>query len=113
MKKNDVGLAYVEFDDGSGGKRRPVLIVEDRGSYYATFSITTKFSSKSKRIQSIYFEIHEWAASGLRRPSWIDVGHVVRLEKTIKIQYIGKLQINDAQRFLKFLKEHYPNNIES
>jgi len=73
--ENDVLILYVPFNDGSGkGKVRPVLLLQMTKSGMKVFRITSKYSTKSAKIQKRYYEIQDWKEAGLDRPSWIDIG---------------------------------------
>ncbi|KRK39365.1 hypothetical protein FD07_GL001160 [Levilactobacillus parabrevis ATCC 53295] len=50
----------------------------------------------------------DWQAANLDKPSWIDVGTMYRLDKTLqmKIKKIGKLSVADIWRLAMFTREH-------
>lgn len=103
MNKDDIGLAFIEFDHHSGGKKRPVLILGETSDYYDAFSITSQFQTKSAQIQALYFKIRQWQLSGLKKPSWVDTEHHLQIKKSTRIQVIGQLQIDDIARLILFL----------
>ena len=47
MKTNEIVSVYVAFADKEGGKRRPILVVQDRNDRIDFFSITSKYKTKS------------------------------------------------------------------
>ncbi|WP_232815465.1 hypothetical protein [Lactobacillus crispatus] len=52
MSKN-IATAYVRFVQASGGKRRPIFILQENGDKVFFFDITTKFKNKPKKLESI------------------------------------------------------------
>lgn len=70
MKINDIYTAYVSWP--GGGKRRPVLLIEDGKEKVTVFKITTKYEQKSDRIKKNYFPISNWKELGLDKQSYID-----------------------------------------
>lgn len=52
MRTNQIYTAYVSW--GSDGKRRPVLIVEDKNKNVFCYRITSKYKNKSERIKKGY-----------------------------------------------------------
>jgi len=92
---------------GKEGKRRPVLILSQKGDTVAVFKITTQYQSKSEAIRSNFFAINDWKESGLNKPSFIDVGEVVGVSLAlIGTRPIGKLSNHDKIRLEKFLAGH-------
>lgn len=101
----DIMVMKVEFDDGSGGKKRPVIVVNFNGEDIAFFKITSQYENKSEYIQSKYFEILDYVEAGLTKRSWIDT--VTRKEVSLnatRFHVIGRLSNRDIIRFIDFLK---------
>jgi len=46
----DIYIAYIAW--GSGGKRRPVLILEQQSTVVHVFNITTQYVGKSDTVRS-------------------------------------------------------------
>lgn len=110
MKNNTIAVAFIKYENEEHqGKTRPVLIYKQDDAHYQLFKITSKFSTKSKRIQRFYYEIREWKHSGLDQPSWIDTGRLVEFHKDWKLVRIGKLQLSDIKGLDKFLETHRGN----
>lgn len=109
MKTNDVVSIYVAYINGKGGKRRPVLVLEDNETNLRFYSITSKYENKSALIQQQYFPIQYWQEIGLKKKSWIDIGTVMNIEKTNIRNYkdIGKLSIQDAVDLANFSDKFY------
>jgi hypothetical protein len=101
----DLFIAYVPWKGGTGGKRRPVIIMSQNDKIVSVFSITSQYINKSAFIRSYYFPITDWKEAGLNKPSFIDTIDVVLLSaETLKTaQPIGRLTQNDINRFGIFL----------
>ena len=65
----DIYIAYVTWGSGgnkiAGGKKRPVLILEQTAGGVTVFNITTRYEGKSEIIRSKYFKINDWQQAGL------------------------------------------------
>ena len=103
MNPFDICVAYISWE--TGGKRRPVLLLEKENGYAEVFRITSKYEGKSKTIQAQYFEINDWQQVGLSNPSYVDTIASIEVPITLIDSTIGKLTENDKQRLLKFLNE--------
>lgn len=57
--KNDIATIYVAYTDKIGGKRRPVLLVDEDDTNLVFYRITSKYSNKSENIKQFYFPIEE------------------------------------------------------
>lgn len=55
----DILVATIAFSDGTGAKRRPVLVIANNEEVIRTYRITSQYSRKSSYIRSKYFEIKE------------------------------------------------------
>ena len=103
MRAYEIYIALVSWE--TGGKRRPVLFLEEDNGYARIFSITTQYENKSNAIKAGYFAILDWEQSGLSKASYIDTIEKIRLplaafSSTIPI---GKLTASDLQRLFDFL----------
>lgn len=104
MRINSIYTAYISWN--SGGKRRPVLIVEDEEKSVTVFKITSKYSGKSLKIKQKYYPIKNWQESGLKKASYIDtIKKVNLLKEDIDFKYIGKLTLEDKKGLTLFLKQ--------
>ena len=101
----DIFIAYVSW--GSGGKKRPVLILEQRMSEIVAFNITTQYEEKSEAVRSKYFKIKEWQQAGLCRQSYIDINDTVTLPlSSVDVEHpVGTLTESDVQNLMAFLLE--------
>ncbi|HFD1725296.1 TPA: hypothetical protein QFM54_001869 [Enterococcus faecium] len=100
---NDIISLYVAYVDGSGGKKRPVLVRQTSGNKIDVFRITSKFSNKSFFIKQQYFKIDDWKQAGLNKASWVDLGSIKSFDLN-KVSYdsIGALSTQDVKRISEF-----------
>lgn len=106
MSKN-IATAYVRFVQVSGGKRRPIFILQETEDKVFFFDITTKFKNKSEEIKKHYFEIKEYENTGLKKHSWIDTYRRYSVsKKDINVKHIGRLSDQDIHRLVKFLRKN-------
>ncbi|MDB6229722.1 MazF family toxin-antitoxin system [Lactobacillus amylovorus] len=104
MKSNRIYTAYVAWK--TGGKRRPVLVVEDNDNSVTVLKITTKYQSKSSKIKKYYYPIIDWQKSGLKEKSYIDTIKKVNLLKSdVSFHYVGRLSSQDKNGLRKFIDE--------
>ena len=103
MKIFDIYIAYVSW--GSGGKRRPVLILEESTDSVTVFSITTHYESKNEAVRAKYFVISDWQKAGLSRQSYIDTNRTVTLPATAvdSKNPVGRLTATDELRLIEFI----------
>lgn len=105
MSKN-IATAYVRFVQVSGGKRRPIFILQENEDKVFFFDITTKFKNKSEKIKKYYFEIKEYETTGLKH-SWIDTYRRYSVsKKDTNVKCIGRLSDQDTHRLVKFLRKN-------
>ena len=82
MSKN-IATAYVRFVQVSGGKRRPIFILQETEDKVFFFDITTKFKNKAEEIKKHYFEIKEYENTGLKNIHGLILIDVTRYLKKI------------------------------
>ena len=101
----DIYIAFVSW--GSGGKNRPVLILEESADSATVFNITSQYESKSDEIRTKYFVINDWRQAGLDRLSYVDTNNTVTLPLTSidRKNPIGRLTAADEMRLLKFIDQ--------
>ena len=86
-------VADIPFTDGSGSKRRPVLILWlDAMDVIA--AVVTTASPRSKPD----VPLTDWQASGLRAASTVRLSRLDCLERSLLIARIGTISAADAQR---------------
>lgn len=84
----EIWHAYVAFEEGHGGKERPVLVLEDGTVYVLALMIT---SHEQRNIYGEY-DITKWQSAGLSKPSTIRITRKLKLEEKDLIHKIGDLQ---------------------
>ena len=100
----DIFIAYVSW--GSGGKRRPVLILEENTDSVTALNITTKYDSKGEDIRAKYFFINDWQQAGLEKRSYIDTNNTITLPLTaVDSDKIGRLSAADEARLIEFMNQ--------
>lgn len=98
-------VARVAFDDGTGSKVRPVMLIKFDDETLKVLKITSQFQHKSEEIQSKYFEIIDWFKAGLKKPSWIDTVRYYEIANGHRFDVLGRLTDRDIERFKTFIKE--------
>ncbi|MCO0832355.1 hypothetical protein NFX39_04520 [Fructobacillus sp. W13] len=109
MKKiGDVISAFVTFEEGSGGKRRPALVIVADTFHFMTYKITSQYFTKSAHIRSNFFELTDWQEAGLNNKSYVDTGRIIKVERYLNsspIYRIGTISKKDLHQLLLFLKK--------
>jgi len=107
LKPNDVIVAFVTFVEGTGGKSRPVLVRSADEISISGLGLTSQYANKSQHIKKQYYEIKDWQAAGLKKPTWVDIVRVVNLPKNrIKVSAIGKLTERDIAGLASFVENY-------
>ena len=87
------------FEEGTDGKERPVLVLEDGTVYVIALMIT---SHDQRNIYGEY-DITKWQSAGLKNPSTIRITRKLKLEETDLIRKMGDLQPYDIVMLQRFL----------
>ena len=106
VREHSIMIANLAYDEGRefGSKTRPVFVLKYDNEIISYYNITSQFNSKSDYYQSKYFEIKDWAYSGLNKPSWIDTFKIRQVEEEyVVINFVGYLSSQDEARFIDFL----------
>ncbi|WP_332406571.1 hypothetical protein [Pseudolactococcus laudensis] len=106
VREHSIMIANLAYDEDRefGSKTRPVFVLKYDNEIISYYNITSQFSSKSDYYQSKYFEIKDWAHSGLNKPSWIDTFKIRQVEEEyVVINFVGYLSSQDEARFIDFL----------
>lgn len=107
LKPNDVITAFVTFVEGTGGKSRPVLVQAANEKIISGLGLTSQYANKSEHIKKQYYEIKDWQAAGLKKPTWVDIVRIVTLSKDrVKISAIGKLTDRDIEGLASFVENY-------
>ena len=102
---------YVDFQDGSGEKRRPIVIIKiDDDNFESTalgiYSHKDKFEKKKEFYSEFLYKIQDLKETGLDKRSYVDVSILEKyslLELLMGAEYIGKLSEKD----IKGLKDKF------
>lgn len=78
MKSNQLGVAYLQYDNPRYGKQRPVYVYVVSDSIVTVLMVTSK-SGKSDKAKSNRYEIKDWQAANLEQPSFIRVDRQFQL----------------------------------
>lgn len=107
MKPMDIYIANVSFDEGTGSKIRPALVIEIEYKKVKVFKVTTKYKNKSSQIRRLYYPIKEWKEAGLKKKSYVDTHKLYRLTKdwVFSRRPIGQLTDVDRLGLFEFIKQ--------
>ena len=95
----EIWWAYVAFEEGDGGKERPVLVLEDGTVYVIAFMIT---SHEQRNVYGEY-DVTKWQSAGLTKPSTIRVTRKLKLEENDLIRKLGDLHPLDIVLLERYL----------
>lgn len=87
----EILLAQVPFSDGSGVKKRPVLVLHDLGD--ADLLVVPVTSRPPRGVEDL--ELEDWATAGLRLPSTARLSKLTTLAKDAVIRSMGSLGVSD------------------
>jgi mRNA interferase MazF len=97
----DILLVPVRFSDGSGHKKRPVVVVYDSGDADLLVAPVTSQMARSPRdIPAV-----KWQHAGLRLPSIVRLEKLSTVEKSTVIKCMGKLAPDDWREMKAALKD--------
>jgi mRNA interferase MazF len=97
IKRGDVVLAWYPFSSGTGGKRRPCLVVQnDRDNARLTNTIVAQITSNLRAAgepTQLLIEVSnpEGQQSGLLHDSLISCNNLATIEQTLIVKVIGSL----------------------
>jgi len=105
IDENEVVSVYVSFFAGAGRKRRPVLIMRKQLDQVLYFRLTSKYGTKSPKIQRQYYPIQDWRQIGLKKATYVDIGQLlaVDLRDLDGVWPIGKLSLSDRIGLNQFI----------
>ena len=86
----DILLVPVVFSDGSGHKKRPVVIIYDGGDADLLVAPVTSQAARSVRDVAVV----DWQAAGLRLPSVVRLEKLATVDKSTVIRHMGKIPPN-------------------
>jgi|GEM_PF-6949829 len=92
----EVWLAYVEFDDGDDGKKRPVVIIDDYQGGVVALEMTSR---PPKSFDE--FVLSDWERVGVKKASTIKTNKELRLSNKSLIHKVGDLGTRDINTILE------------
>lgn len=104
-KFGEVVLLQFPFTGGGGYKKRPALILFDRGDA----DIIVAHVTSQAKTETYDIEIKEWRTAGLRIPSIVRLHKIATFEKTLIDQKIGDLHPSDVAEIKKQIVEILKN----
>lgn len=107
MEPMDIYIADVPFDEGTGSKVRPALVIEVGSEKVVVFKVTSQYKNKSSQIKKLYYPIKEWEKAGLKKESYVDTHKLYRLAKKwiFSRKPIGKLTDTDRLGLFEFIDQ--------
>jgi mRNA interferase MazF len=99
----DILLVPVMFSDGSGQKKRPVVVVYDGRDADLLVAPVTSQAARSARDVSVA----NWQRAGLRLPSSVRVEKLATLEKTTVVRRMGQIAPDDWEKITAALKQFF------
>ncbi len=97
----DVLLVPVAFSDGSGRKKRPVVVIYAGGDADLLVAPVTSQAERSPHDVRLV----RWQQAGLRLPSIVRVEKLATVEKSIVLRRMGRLAPEDWSGVRDVLKE--------
>jgi mRNA interferase MazF len=91
VRPGEVWVANIPFTDGSGSKKRPVLVlwIDMLDAVVAAVTSATPRSSSDVLLA-------DWKASGLRVPSTVRLSRLDCLEQSLLLVRIGEISTRDG-----------------
>ena len=105
----DIWIAKVEFEEGTGSKIRPVLIIDGTRCYVLSLKITSHFPRSQFPGE---YQIIEWKEAGLMKPSTIRISKQLNLPADSFVKRIGRLTELDRLNVLKIYLDLYSDKLE-
>ena len=97
MKRWEVFLARVPFEDLPEEKVRPVLILAEGDEFVECIKMTSKPPRRGE------YALRFWGESGLKKPTTVRVSKVLRLKRASLIKRIGRLSVADILKIQRLL----------
>jgi len=99
----DVLLVPMVFSDGSGHKKRPVVIVYDSGDADLLVAPVTSQAARSPRDVPVV----NWHRAGLRLPSIVRLEKLATVEESTVVKKMGRLAPDDWEKMRTVLKQFF------
>jgi mRNA interferase MazF len=101
--QGDLLLVTLVFSDGSGAKRRPVMVVYDSGDEDLLVAPVTSHPLRSIRDVALA----RWQEAGLRLPSCVRLEKLATVAKSTMIRSLGKLPPDALAQVKTVLKQYF------
>ena len=101
IQTGDFWVADIQFTDGSGSKKRPVLVLWLDGSDVVTAVVT---SAAPRTVTD--FPLTDWRGAGLRVASTVRLSRLDCLEHSLLIRRLGHISASDAQTLKTVWADH-------
>ena len=92
MRPGEFWVADIPFTDGSGSKKRPVLVLWIDAADAVVAAVT---SAPPRSPTDILLD--DWKSAGLKVASTVRLSRLDCLEHSLFIAHLGKISANDAQ----------------
>jgi mRNA interferase MazF len=102
IQPGDLWLANIPFTNGSGAKKRPVLVLWLDAQDLVVAAVT---SASPRSVTDV--PLTDWQSSGLRVPSTVRLSRLDCLEQSLLLAKLGHLSVGDAQH----IQEVWANEI--
>ena len=99
LRKWDVWLANVMFDEVEEVKTRPVLVIDS-----CRILVLKMTTHEPRDMFTREYAVKEYKQAGLTRPTTIRGDRIVQLEEKDFLEKLGRLQLNDIVGFLSLIK---------
>ena len=105
----DVLLVPGVFSDGSGHKKRPVVIIYDSGDADLLIAPVTSQAARSPHDVPVV----NWQRAGLRLPSIVRLEKLATVEKSTAVKKMGRLAPDDWDKVKAVLKQFFADILAS
>jgi mRNA interferase MazF len=101
IRPGEFWVANIPFTDGSGTKRRPVLVL-----WLDVSDVVVAAVSASVPRSPTDVPLADWQASGLRRPSIVRLWRLDCLEQSLLVARIGMISDTDGREVRQVWSTH-------
>ena len=101
VRPDDYWVANIPFTDGSGSKKRPVLVLWLDAADVVAAAITSASPRSATDVL-----LNDWKVSGLRLPSTVRLSRLDCLEQSLLFSRIGKVSSGDGQMVKQVWASH-------
>lgn len=99
----DILLVSMVFSDGTGAKKRPVMVVYDSGDDDLLVAPVTSHAART----GCDVRLNDWQQSGLWLPSIVRLEKLATIEKSTVIRKLGEVSQTDWQKIHPNLKHFF------